>query len=192
MVILAVGLFFLLSGFILAYTYEGQLLDARAEPVSGKARFARAYLPSIFFRWCCPISFATRPSLWHAPRRSHHAAGMGILSTPDMAGRMELSGMDSIRPRLSSICVFPLSFPGCRAGATAALFWLTAALLAACIVGHTPMKGLGMEASSAALFERVVPLPVLRIPEFLLVAVLGLRFLRDKTAQGPASRPLRV
>jgi hypothetical protein len=35
-------------------------------------------------------------------------------------------------------------------------------------------------------------MPVLRIPEFLLGAVLGLRFLRDKTAQGPTSRPLRL
>src|SRR6202030_16067 len=69
------------------------------------------------------------------------------------------------------------------------LFWLTAVLLTVCIVGHTPLKGLGDWKNNAVLFERVLPLPVLRIPEFLLGVVLGLRFLRQKIFQEQPRRP---
>ena len=40
---LAVGLFFLLSGFILAYTYEGQIDGASGRTRFWEARFARIY-----------------------------------------------------------------------------------------------------------------------------------------------------
>jgi peptidoglycan/LPS O-acetylase OafA/YrhL len=89
------------------------------------------------------------------------------------------------------IC-FPFVLPWISRRGDRALFWLTAVLLAICIVGHTPVKGLGDWNNHAALFERVVPLPVLRIPEFLLGVVMGLRFLRDENAESRVSRPLRV
>jgi hypothetical protein len=57
--------------------------------------------------------------------------------------------------------------------------------------------GLGDWKNHAVFLEKVIPLPVLRLPEFLLGVTMGLRFLRDQngqdqTAWGQTSRPLRV
>jgi peptidoglycan/LPS O-acetylase OafA/YrhL len=186
---LAVGLFFLLSGFILAYTYEGQIAGGSGRTRFWEARFARVY-PVYLLSLVLSYSFATD---------LHFGTRFAVLTmlqawnpfNPDMAGAWNYPAWTLSAEAFFYLC-FPFILPWFSRRNNRALFWLTAALLAACVVGHTPVKGLGDWKYSAALFERIVPLPVLRIPEFLLGAVLGLRFLRDKTAQAPASRPLRV
>ena len=67
-----------------------------------------------------------------------------------------------------------------------------AALLVICVLGHTPVKGLGDWKNHAGFFVRYVPLPALRFPEFLLGVVMGLRFLRAGNAEKRPGRPLVV
>jgi peptidoglycan/LPS O-acetylase OafA/YrhL len=89
------------------------------------------------------------------------------------------------------IC-FPFVVPWLSRRGDRALFWLTALFLLICAFGHTPVKGLGDWKSHAAFFERFVPLPVLRMPEFLVGVVMGLIFLRRESGDKQVSRPLRV
>jgi peptidoglycan/LPS O-acetylase OafA/YrhL len=186
---LAVGLFFLLSGFILAYTYEGQITSSAGRIRFWEARFARIY-PVYLLSLVLSYSLATD---------LHFGTRLAVLTmlqawnpfNPDMAGAWNYPAWTLSAEAFFYLC-FPFVFPWISRRSTRALFWLTAALLAVSVIGHTPVRGLGDWKHSAVLLERVVPLPVFRIPEFLLGAVLGLRFLRDKSAQGPASYPFRV
>jgi len=52
----------------------------------------------------------------------------------------------------------------------------------ACIFLHVPMQGLGSLEQSSFLVKSV-PLPLLRIPEFLLGMVIGLKYLREAPAK---------
>ena len=108
---------------------------------------------------------------------------------PDMAGAWNYPAWTFSAEAFFYIC-FPFVVPWMSRRSDRALFWLTAVLLTVCIVGHTTLKGLGDWKSKAVLSERVLPPPVLRIPEFLLGVVLGLRFLRQKIVQEQPSRPL--
>ena len=186
---LAVGLFFLLSGFILAYTYEGQIDGSSGKARFWEARFARIY-PVYLLSLVLSYSFTT--SLPFGTR----LAVLGMVQTwnplnPDMAGAWNYPAWTLSAEAFFYIC-FPFVLPWISRRSDRALFWFTAVLLAICIVGHTPVKGLGDWKNHAAFFDRLVPLPVLRIPEFLLGVVMGLRFLRDQNADSQVSRPLRV
>jgi len=186
---LAVGLFFLLSGFILTYTYEGQLNESSGRVRFWEARFARIY-PVYLLSLVLSYWFATDLHL------GTRVAVLGMVQAwnpvnPDMAGAWNYPAWTLSAEAFFYIC-FPFVVPWMSRRSDRALFWLTAVLLTVCIVGHTPLKGLGDWKNNAVLFERVLPLPVLRIPEFLLGVVLGLRFLRQKIVQEQPSRPVLV
>ena len=186
---LAVGLFFLLSGFILTYTYEGQLNESSGRVRFWEARFARIY-PVYLLSLVLSYWFATDLHL------GTRVAVLGMVQAwnpvnPDMAGAWNYPAWTLSAEAFFYIC-FPFVVPWMSRRSDRALFWLTAALLTVCIVGHTPLKGLGDWKNKAVLFERVLPLPALRIPEFLVGVVLGLRFLRQKIVQEQPSRPLLV
>jgi peptidoglycan/LPS O-acetylase OafA/YrhL len=186
---LAVGLFFLLSGFILAYTYEGQIDGMAGRVRFWEARFARIY-PVYLLALVLSYGFATNLHL------GTKLAVIGMVQAwnplnPDMAGAWNYPAWTLSAEAFFYIC-FPFVVPWLSRQSDRVLFWLTALFLVICIVGHTPVMGLGDWKNHAALFERLVPLPVLRIPEFLLGVAMGLSFLRDKAPQQHASRPLRV
>jgi peptidoglycan/LPS O-acetylase OafA/YrhL len=191
---LAVGLFFLLSGFILAYTYEGQIDGASGRMRFWEARFARIY-PVYLLSLVLSYTLATRLPF------GTRLAVLGMVQAwnpwnPDMAGAWNYPAWTLSTEAFFYLC-FPFLVPWISRRSDRALFWLTAALLAVCVIGHTPVMGLGDWKNHAVLLEKVIPLPVLRLPEFLLGVAMGLRFLRDQSAQdqtarGQTSRPLRV
>jgi len=191
---LAVGLFFLLSGFILAYTYEGQIDGASGRTRFWEARFARIY-PVYLLSLVLSYTFAA--SLPFGAR----LAVLGMVQAwnpwnPGMAGAWNYPAWTLSTEAFFYLC-FPFVVPCISRKSDRTLLWLTAALLAVCVVGHTPVMGLGDWKNHAVLLEKVIPLPVLRLPEFLLGVTMGLRFLRDQSGQHPTagdqtSRPLRV
>jgi peptidoglycan/LPS O-acetylase OafA/YrhL len=186
---LAVGLFFLLSGFILAYTYEGNI-DGRANRVRfWEARFARIY-PVYLLSLVMAFAFSGDLGL------DTRAAVLGMVQAwnpfnSDMAGAWNYPAWTLSAEAFFYIC-FPFVFPWLSRRSGRALYWLTAVLLIICVLGQTPLKGLGDWKNHASFFVRYVPLPALRIPEFLLGVVMGLRFLRAGTAEHRPGRPLIV
>lgn len=183
---LAVGLFFLLSGFILAYTYDGNI-NGRANRVRfWEARFARIY-PVYLLSLVMAYAFSGELAL------GTRAAVVGMVQAwnpfnSDMAGAWNYPAWTLSAEAFFYIC-FPFVLPWLSRRSRRALYWLTAALLVICVLGHTPVKGLGDWKNHAVFFVRYVPLPALRIPEFLLGAVLGLRFLRAGCAEHRPGRP---
>jgi peptidoglycan/LPS O-acetylase OafA/YrhL len=190
---LAVGLFFLLSGFILAYTYDGQI-EGRANRVRfWEARFARiypVYLLSLVmaFAFSGELGFGTRAAV----------VGMVQAWNPvnfDMAGAWNYPAWTLSAEAFFYVC-FPFVLPWLSRRSQRAMLWIAAVLVIVCVAGHTPIKGLGDWKNHAGFFVQYAPLPLLRIPEFLLGAVLGLRFLRAGSAVGRqehrAGRPLVV
>ena len=186
---LAVGLFFLLSGFILAYTYEGNI-EGRANRVRfWEARFARIY-PVYLLSLVMAFAFSGELGL------DTRAAVVGMVQAwnpfnSDMAGAWNYPAWTLSAEAFFYIC-FPFVLPWLSRRNERALCWLTAALLVICVLGHTPLKGLGDWKNHAVFFVRYVPLPALRIPEFLLGVVLGLRFLRAGSTEQRPGRPLVV
>ena len=64
-------------------------------------------------------------------------------------------------------------------------------MLAICVAVHTPIQGLG-DLDRSSFLTRIVPLPLLRIPEFLLGMAIGLKLLRNEAAGQNAGRPWKV
>ena len=186
---LAVGLFFLLSGFILAYTYDGQI-DGRANRVRfWEARFARIY-PVYLLSLVMAFAFTGGLAL------GTRAAVVGMVQAwnpfnSDMAGAWNYPAWTLSAEAFFYLC-FPFVLPWLSRRSQRALYGLASALLIVCVMGHTPVKGLGDWKNHAGFFVRYVPLPALRIPEFLLGVVMGLRFLRAGTAEHRPARPLVV
>jgi peptidoglycan/LPS O-acetylase OafA/YrhL len=186
---LAVGLFFLLSGFILAYTYDGNI-DGRASRVRfWEARFARIY-PVYLLSLVMAFAFSGELAL------GTRAAVVGMVQAwnplnPDMAGAWNYPAWTLSAEAFFYIC-FPFVLPWLSRRSSRALYWLTAALLVICVLGHTPLKGLGDWKNHAGFFVHYVPLPALRIPEFLVGVVMGLQFLRAGSTDNRRARPLVV
>jgi peptidoglycan/LPS O-acetylase OafA/YrhL len=186
---LAVGLFFLLSGFILAYTYDGNI-DGRDNRVRfWEARFARIY-PVYLLSLVMAFAFSGQLAL------DTRAAVVGMVQAwnpfdSDMAGAWNYPAWTLSAETFFYIC-FPFLLPWLSRRSERALYWLTAALLVVCVLGHTPLKGLGDWKNHAGFFVRYVPLPALRIPEFLLGVVMGLRFLRAGSTERRPGRPVVV
>jgi peptidoglycan/LPS O-acetylase OafA/YrhL len=186
---LAVGLFFLLSGFILAYTYDGNI-DGRANRVRfWEARFARIY-PVYLLSLAMAFSFSGELGL------ETRAAVVGMVQAwnpfnSNMAGAWNYPAW-TLSAEAFFYIFFPFVLPWLSRRSERALYWLMAALLVICVLGHTPVKGLGDWKNHASFFVRYVPLPALRMPEFLLGVVMGLRFLRAGSTEHRPGRPLVV
>ncbi|HEY2820926.1 MAG TPA: acyltransferase [Candidatus Acidoferrum sp.] len=186
---LAVGLFFLLSGFILAYTYDGNIDGRMNRARFWEARFARIY-PVYLLSLVMAFAFSGDLGL------DTRAAVVGMVQAwnpfnPDMAGAWNYPAWTLSAEAFFYIC-FPFVLPWLSRRSTRALYWVTAALLVICVLGQTPLKGLGDWKNHAWFFVRYVPLPALRIPEFLLGVVMGLRFLRAGSMETRPGRPIVV
>jgi peptidoglycan/LPS O-acetylase OafA/YrhL len=171
---LAVALFFLLSGFILAYTYEGHVDGPRNWAKFWEARFARIY-PVYFLSLLLALPFQSHLTL---------ASSFSVVAMvqawnplhPEWTGAWNYPAWS-----LSVEGFFYLCFPFLqklvsRFSSRA----LTTCIIVAgliCVLGHTPMQGLGNWGLNTT-FSRFLPLPLLRIPEFILGISLGNYFLR--------------
>lgn len=185
---LAVALFFLLSGFILAYTYEGQICGAGNHLRFWEARFARIY----------PVYFLSLLLAWRFERGLSLGTRIGVLTMvqawnprePQLAGAWNYPAWTLSVEAFFYLC-FPFVQPWIARRSNSFLSWMMAALLAACAAGHTPVISLGNWNSS--FVGSIVPLPLWRIPEFLLGMVMGTNFLRglDKDSSASQTHPLR-
>jgi peptidoglycan/LPS O-acetylase OafA/YrhL len=87
--------------------------------------------------------------------------------------------------------VFPFFLSSISRRSTVALHWIGLACLVATVFGHTPWEGL-QNRESLDSAGSLIPLPVWRLPEFLLGVVLGLYFLRTDSFRQKPSRPVTV
>jgi peptidoglycan/LPS O-acetylase OafA/YrhL len=170
---LAVGFFFVLSGFILSYTYEGQI-----EGPSNRVRFWQARIARIYPVYVLSLALA----YWFERSMTLGAATSVLFMVQAWIPWKQWSGAWNYPAwSLSSEALFYLCFPFVLPWMSrrnkATLYVIVGVLLTICVVGHTIVVGLG-ETGLPSGARRLLPLPIVRIPEFLLGAVLGLVFLR--------------
>ncbi len=171
---LAVGFFFVLSGFILSYTYEGQIQGGANRAHFWEARFARiypVYLLSLLLSYWLQSGLRLGSALavilmvqaWNPYR-------------PGLAGAWNYPAWTLSAEAFFYLC-FPFVLPWMLRRSTRTLHLFVGTLLATCVFGHTIVQVLG-NVDRTTLLGRFLPLPLIRLPEFLLGVVLGLLFLR--------------
>jgi peptidoglycan/LPS O-acetylase OafA/YrhL len=182
---LAVSLFFLLSGFLLAYTYEGQIVGWKNTRRFWEARFARIYpvylfsllLAYLFQRGLnlqTQLAVLTMTQAWNPRAREITGAWNYPAWTLSVEAFFYLT--------------FPFVMPWISQRSTSVLRSIGIALMALTVLVHTPLVGLNQWPNGPLGF---VPLPIWRLPEFGLGLVLGLYFLRRQLVSAQA-RDLKV
>jgi len=179
---LAVPLFFLLSGFILAYTYEGQIEAKGDHRRFWEARFAR-----IWPVYAVSLLLESIPSFSFPPLGSALAAICMVQAwnpfNPGLAGTWNF-----VCWTLSVEAVFYIVFPWYQT-------WLEvrrprtqlltiAAMLAVCVAINSASRTLGYKPYGA---WRWTPLPIPHLPEFFTGVGLGNCYLR--LLMGKAGKP---
>jgi peptidoglycan/LPS O-acetylase OafA/YrhL len=185
---LAVALFFVLSGFILAYTYEGQLTGNAQRLHFWQARFARIY----------PVYFLSLVLAYYFQRSLPVASKVAVLAMvqawnplkPSLAGAWNYPAW-SLSVEAFFYLVFPFVLPWLSRRSSRVLALLLAVFLTACVFLRTPVQGLGdWDHSRSSSF---MPLPVVRLPEFLAGMILGLWLLRQpQPSSARGGHPIRV
>lgn len=176
----AVSFFFLLSGFILAYTYDGQI-----SAPGGRARFWQARFARIYPVYLLSLLLA----LWfeHGLRAIEALVVLLMIQTwnprtPGFFGAWNYPAWTLSVEAFFYLC-FPFVLPLLSRCSVRTLRWLSLLLLGMCVFTYTPLRELGTH-DAASFAGRFIPLPLQRLPEFLLGMTLGLAFLR-KTSPGP-------
>ena len=172
---LAVCLFFLLSGFILSYTYSDLAPGVRDFAKFWEARFARIY-PVYLFSLLLALPFQ-----FHTLTLNSTLAVLLMVQAwnpfhPGLSGAWNYPAWT-----LSVEAFFYLCFPFIQARigtmSRRTIQLLGAGALLVCILCHTPTQGLGIWSPSS--FAAVpIPLPIIRFPEFLLGMLMGNYFVR--------------
>lgn len=177
---LAVALFFLLSGFILTYTYESQIEGARNRQYFWAARFARIYPVYVF---SLILAYWFERGL---PTKTYLAVLMMVQTwnplARSMIGAWNYPAWTLSVEAFFYLC-FPFILPWLLNKSTSFLRWIGITLLVFAVCLHTPVTGLGN--ASVTSFGGLIPLPLWRFPEFLVGVVLGLYFKRTN----PQDRP---
>lgn len=181
---LAVGFFFVLSGFILTYTYSAKLRDSTTLWAFWQSRFARIY----------PVYFLSLLLAWWFQTHLAVVQRLAVLCmvqawnpfAPDLAGVWNYPAW-SLSAEAFFYLAFPFVLPWLSQLTRPSLLSITCFLVAISVFGHTITQVLGNVNHSSG-FGRFLPLPLIRLPEFLIGMALGQLFLRS----GPAYRPIRV
>ena len=184
---LAVALFFLLSGFILAYTYEGQIEDHPHRLRFWQARFARIY----------PVYLLSLLLVFYFQRHLPTTTRIAVLAMvqawnplkPSLAGAWNYPAW-SLSVEAFFYLVFPFVLPWISRRSDLVLKLLLAVFLAGCVLLRTPIQGLGD--GDRSLTWSIVPLPVIRLPEFLAGMILGVWLLRRKQPPSQPAHSIRV
>jgi peptidoglycan/LPS O-acetylase OafA/YrhL len=184
---LAVAFFFLLSGFILAYTYDGQIAGPARRLNFWQARFARIY----------PVYFLSLALAYYFQRALPLTSKLAVLAMlqawnplhPGLAGAWNYPAW-SLSLEAFFYLVFPFVLPRMAKLSDRSLAGWLAALLTACVLARTPIQGLGDWNQSSPL--AFLPLPVIRLPEFLAGMVLGVWLLRKHQPSEAGAHPIRV
>ncbi len=180
---LAVPLFFLLSGFILAYTYEGQIEQPGDHRRFWEARFAR-----IWPVYAVSLLMSSIPSFTFPPLGKALAAICMVQAwnpfDPAMAGVWNF-----VCWTLSVVAVFYIVFPWFqtwleeRSSRTQLL--TVAGMLLLCVAINSASRTLGYTLVGA---WRWIPIPLPHVPEFFTGVGLGNLYLRRLTHK--SGRPL--
>ena len=172
---LAVCLFFLLSGFILAYTYSELAPGIQNYAKFWEARFARiypVYLLSLLL--ALPFQFHT------LTLKSALAVFLMVQAwnplNPGMTGAWNYPAWSLSVEAFFYLC-FPLIQVRIASMSRQALQLLGAVALLVCILSHTPAQGLGIW-NPLAVAPIPIPLPIVRFPEFFLGMIMGNFFVR--------------
>lgn len=184
---LAVDLFFILSGFILAYTYHGQIAGRSNRMRFWEARIARIY-PVYFLSLILALPFEPGLSL------TTKAAVLAMVQAwnplrPAFAGAWNYPAWSLSVEMFFYLC-FPALLSWISKRRDRSLLWVMAFLALACVILRSPIQGLGI-LDRTSLLVKYIPLPALRLPEFLLGMAVGLKLLRDEEGgdlRGSAAR----
>ncbi|MHB1938221.1 MAG: acyltransferase family protein [Acidobacteriaceae bacterium] len=171
---LAVSLFFVLSGFILVYTYQGKISGPENILHFWEARFARIY-PVYLLALTLMIPFAKTITI------GQRFAVLSMVQTwmpwrPDLVGAWNFPAW-SLSVEAFFYLMFPLIFLALNRMRVAGLRWVAAFLLAGIVIGDLT-RPVERWPESVVPLMRYIPLPVLRLPEFVVGMALGLAFLR--------------
>jgi peptidoglycan/LPS O-acetylase OafA/YrhL len=171
---LAVPLFFLLSGFILAYTYEGQIERAGDHRRFWEARFARiwpVYAVSL-------LMMASVPG-FKLPSLGKTIAAVCMVQSWNPFDLIMAGALNPVCWTLSVEAVFYILFPWLQTWieerSTRTQLGTIAAMLLLCVAINSGSRTLWYDAQG---FWRYVPLPIPHIPEFITGVGLGNYFLR--------------
>jgi peptidoglycan/LPS O-acetylase OafA/YrhL len=171
----AVTMFFILSGFILSYTYTGQIERPRGKIRFWQARFARIY----------PVYFLSLLLCW--PSQSHLGIGLAVAVFTMVQAwnplHVAYAGAWNMPAwTLSTEAFFYLAFPFLLSifeQFSARMLKIAAVITVSVIVfGHTMTPSID-DLTRVTL----LPLPVFRVPEFLAGMLLGLIYLRNRAGQ---------
>jgi peptidoglycan/LPS O-acetylase OafA/YrhL len=171
---MGVAFFFLLSGFILTYSYAGQIGSTGDRRRFWEARFARmypVYLLSLVANWPFRGSMTT----------GTHAAVLVALQAwnpwkPYLAQAWNFPAWTLSVEAFFYLC-FPAALPLCARLSRRWQAALAVALIAIIVLCHTPIR---LEDLSPAWRAALgwLPIPVVRLPEFLLGILLAQRFMQ--------------
>ena len=171
---LAVSLFFILSGFILVYTYQGKISGTDSVLRFWEARFARIY-PVYLLALALMFPFSRTLTL------GQRFTVFAMVQTwmpwrPDLVGAWNFPAW-SLSVEAFFYLTFPLIFIGLNRLRVVGLRWIAGILLVLIVIGNLSQP-VELWPVTAIVFLHYIPLPVLRLPEFVVGMALGLAFLR--------------
>lgn len=177
---LAVSLFFILSGFILTYSYHAKIIGRANRHKFWEARFARIY----------PVYLLSLLLAWWFERGLSLKAKLAVLAmvqawnprAPELTGAWNYPAWSLSIEILFYLC-FPFLLPAMMKLSDRALPWLIGVLALTSVFLFTPIRGLGV-LDRNSLLNSYTPLPVLRIPEFILGMAIGLELVRNEEKRG--------
>ncbi len=183
---LAVALFFLLSGFILAYTYAGQISGPGDYRRFWEARFARiwpVYVVSLLFTSAVHQAF---------PKPSYILATLTMLQAWNPFDHAMWAAWNYVCWTLSVEALFYACFPWCQQW-----FETRTSRIQLAIIGSLLVLAVSLNSSVYILGYASrgvlsgVPLPLIRLPEFMVGVGLGNYYLRLASRQWPSPKHTR-
>ncbi len=167
---MAVSLFFLLSGFILAYTYAGQINKSGASRKFWEARFARLWPVYIISLVLISISEHYLPKLLQSIAVILMVQAWNPFDV-GMAGVWNTVCWTLSTEAFFYLC-FPLLQPRLEKLSSSSLLWTLAGVLILIISFNLEADGFGYVDNTLLSFSHI-PIPILRLPEFIAGAVMG-------------------
>lgn len=173
---MAVSLFFVLSGFILAYTYSSQVADGSIKRRFWEARVARIY-PVYLLSLLVMVPFSMATTVWQ------RAGVLTMVQTwipgpwqPDLGSAWNFPAW-SLSVEAFFYLLFPFLLPHLHRMKTSVLRGLGIALMVLIAAGNLA-RPIEQWAQSPDAWLRMMPMPFFRLPEFILGAAAGILFLR--------------
>lgn len=183
----SVSLFFLLSGFILSYTYDRQIVGSRNRRHFWEARLARLY-PVYLVALAIMVPFAFSSHYLNAVRSIWQLFSVLFMVqawNPHLPGLAQIWNAPAWTLSVESFfyIVFPFVLPMLEKLSVRSLRGTAAGLLLLITLTHS--MAFGGPAITPVGPVSSIPMPIAHLPEFLLGASMGLLFLRS----GPIRHP---